>query len=85
MVHFQEDSILKIRKGQKMMNSNQFNIGDRYELKYLGNQYPYVVKRINNRLYLTHDSKTPLGTPLTSIPIEEYETYNKEYGFKKEM
>lgn len=68
-----------------MMNSNQFNIGDRYELKYLGNQYPYVVKRINNRLYLTHDSQTPLGEPLTAIPVEEFDVYKKEYGFKKEM
>lgn len=85
MVHFQKDTILKIRKGQKMMSSNQFNIGDRYELKYLGNQYPYVVKRINNRLYLTHDSQTPLGEPLTAIPVEEFDVYKKEYGFKKEM
>ena len=66
-----------------MVNNKQFDIGDRYELKYLGNQYPYVVKKVNNRLYLTHDSQTPLGEPLTAIPIEKFDDYNKEYGFTK--
>lgn len=83
MTHFQEETILRIRDGYKTMNSNQFNIGDRYELKYLGKKYPYIVKESNGKLFLTHDSQTPLGVPLTSIPIEEFETYNKEYGFRK--
>lgn len=57
--------------------------GKRYILHYCGKDYQYVVKSINDNLYLMHDSLTPLGVPLTSIPIEEYEIYNKEYGFVK--
>lgn len=65
------------------MKNKHFKVEDRFLLYYCGKKYPYVVKEINGNLYLVHDSKTPLGTPLTSISVEEYEDYDKEYGFTK--
>ena len=65
------------------MSKRQLKVGDKFLLNYCGRKYPYVVKEINGNLYLVQDSPTPLGTPLTSIPVEEYEDYDKEYGFTK--
>lgn len=43
--------------------------GDRYVLHYLGRDFPYVAKKTSNGMFLVHDSKTPLGPPLTAISI----------------
>lgn len=58
-------------------------LGERYYLHYCGKNYPYKVSKINDKVYLIHESRTPLGVPLTSIPIEEFKDYDKEYGFTK--
>lgn len=60
------------------MGNENISVGDRYVLHYCGSEYPYEVKDVNGDLFLIHDSDTPLGVPLTSIPVEEINDYDFE-------
>lgn len=53
--------------------------GDRYELDYLGQKFPYVAKETPNGIVLVHDSKTPLGYPPGAIPLSDI----GDYKFKR--
>ncbi len=53
--------------------------GDRYELDYLGQRFPYVAKETPNGIVLVHDSKTPLGYSLGAIPFSDI----GDYKFKR--
>lgn len=52
--------------------------GDRYELDYLGQRFPYVAKETPNGIVLVHDSQTPLGYPLGAIPLSNIGNYKFE-------
>lgn len=52
--------------------------GDRYELDYLGQKFPYAAKETPNGIVLVHDSDTPLGYPLGAILLLDIESYNFE-------
>lgn len=52
--------------------------GDRYELDYLGQKFPYVAKDTPNGIVLVHDSDTPLGYPLGAIPLSDIGDYKFE-------
>ncbi len=52
--------------------------GDRYELDYLGQIFPYVAKETLNGIVLVHDSDTPLGYPLEAIPLSDIGDYKFE-------
>ncbi len=53
--------------------------GDRYELNYLGQKFPYVAKETPNGIVLVHDSDTPLGYPLGAILLSDI----GDYKFKR--
>ena len=53
--------------------------GDRYELDYLGQKFPYVAKETPNGIVLVHDSDTPLGYPLGAILLSGI----GDYKFKR--
>lgn len=48
--------------------------GDRYELNYLGQRFPYVANETPNGIVLVHDSDTPLG----AIPLSDIGDYKFE-------
>ncbi len=52
--------------------------GDRYELDYQGQKFPYVAKETPNGIVLVHDSDTPLGYPLGAIPLSDIGGYKFE-------
>lgn len=52
--------------------------GDRYELDYLGQRFPYVTKDTPNGIVLVHDSDTPLDVPLGAILLSEIGGYKFE-------
>lgn len=52
--------------------------GDRYELDYLGQRFPYAAKETPNGIVLVHDSDTLLGYPLGAIPLSDIGDYKFE-------
>lgn len=59
---------------------DSFKENDRYTLHYFGKKFPYIVKYIDGEPYLLHDSDTPLGVPMTTIPASRI----GEYKFTKD-
>lgn len=51
-------------------------IGDNLLLNYQGKDRHYIVVQLNRRLIALHNSITPLGVPLTAIPVEDLDKYD---------
>lgn len=58
-------------------------IGDNLLLNYQGQDRHYIVVQRNGRLIAVHNSTTPLGVPLTAIPVEDLDKYDFRHSDKE--